>query len=127
MYGLACFGPITISSSLFHSNSAPLFNGRGGAIYTSSCNTTLVDSNLTSNTAYGGGALSSNNEAARTGLFLTVLIDCMCSGNTATMSDGGCLAADSVLLRLQGGSYSNNIAVKGEGGSVSEPSTLQPT
>jgi predicted outer membrane repeat protein len=112
LFSEICLGPINISSSLFHNNSAT-FN-KGGAIYTSSCGISLLDSIMTDNTATEGGALYSNKDPASLNVPSTELIDCECSGNTASNDYGGCLVADSVLLRLQGGSYIDNVAPQGE-------------
>jgi predicted outer membrane repeat protein len=120
--GWLCIAPINISSSLFQNNSA---SNHGGAIYTSSCNVTLVDSNMTGNTALAGGAIYSSVSYALDpwseprsyrgpGFVAAELVDCVCSGNSASSGNGGCLVADGVLLSMQGGSYSRNKAAEGK-------------
>ncbi len=124
--GWLCIAPINISSSLFQNNSA---SNNGGAIYTSSCNVTLVDSNMTGNTALAGGAIYSYSNTAFstpwlppsqqvTGFASAGLVDCVSSGNSASSGNGGCLVADGVLLSMQGGSYSGNAGIV-RGGAVS--------
>jgi hypothetical protein len=81
---------------------------------------------MTGNLARSGGALTLNQDPESLNLASTELIDCVCSGNTATYGDGGCLRADSVPLRLQGGSYSDNASPRGIGGAVSELCLISP-
>lgn len=117
--GTDCRGSINVYGSRFLNNTASTF---GGAIYTTSCNLTLMDSKMAGNMAATAGALNSQlsiRDAESPGLARTELTNCECSDNTAITFNGGCVVADAVQLRLESGSFTGNAARMGNGGVIS--------
>lgn len=100
----------------FTSNSAAV---AGGALLASSSHVTANDTSLTSHTAATGGAIAAGlvpaDELQMLGFFVLALSNCSGSNNSALSGSGGCIASDSVTVRISGGAWSGNGAAQGGG------------